>query len=194
MRKMRLPVLLVVLSLLMVSAGYATPLDLSTFTAETGAVAGAGGQITFTESDSPLVAFYCYDSAFVVGPTATALTFDYSFKIGAGNDDYLVAFINAFPYEFEIGGYNPSSTASRLLSGSGTIDLTPYSTIFLAFGFEANDQRMDSIGTFSNLQINHSPVPEPTTLLLLGIGLIGLAGAGRKTISNKSQPQSARQR
>ena len=183
MKKVRSLVMMLFLLFLFIPVVNADTLDLSTFTAEDGAVE-SGGTITFTESDSSYAWFYFYDPAFFVDSTATSITFDYSLNIGPDNDDWLVVAIDFINYEFQDGDYNPSTTDILTLSGSGMVDLTSYrnSTVDLAFGFEANDFWMDSVGTFSNIQINYSTssTPEPTTIILLGLGLLGMAGVSRK--------------
>lgn len=160
----------------------ATPVDLSTFVAETGVVESSG-VVTFTEADTSFSAFYFYHPAFYVEPSATKLTFDYSFTVCPENDDWLVAVINFTDYKKEFGGYNSSTTDDLIFSGSWTIDMTPYqgSVIDLAFGFEANDWGYDSYGTISNINIQtSSSVPEPGTMIFLGTGLAGLFCIGRR--------------
>jgi hypothetical protein len=49
------------------------------------------------------------------------------------------------------------------------------------FGTESGD--IDN--EFSVAGINAAPVPEPATMLLLGVGLIGIAGVGRKRLLKK---------
>lgn len=185
MRPFKILVVLVFLAFLAVPPAYADMLNLSTFTADPG-VTQSGGTVTFTESDSPYMDFYFDNSSFFVDPTADSITFNYSFDIGPENDDYLVAVLNYTDYEFVVGGANPSDTNVLTLSGGGEINLTSYrnSAIDLAFGFEANDLLMGSVGTFSNIQINYAgstaAVPEPSTIFLFGIGLLGIASLGRK--------------
>ncbi|MEW5800482.1 MAG: PEP-CTERM sorting domain-containing protein [bacterium] len=162
------------------TTGSAIPLDLSTFTAQPG-VSESGGVITFTE-DPLLSSIWFYNDSFLVPNDAVSLSFDYSLTIGALNNDYLVAVINSTDYAMEIGGHNSSDTDAMTLAGYYEIDFNSYrgQTISLAFGLESNDFSPQSTAVIQNLDL--AAVPEPSTIILLGIGFLGIMGIQRRKL------------
>ena len=52
-------------------------------------------------------------------------------------------------------------------------------------GFNDNGKHWEGDFDFDDIIIAAKPVPEPATMLLLGSGLIGLAGFGRKKFFKK---------
>ena len=113
-------------------------------------------------------------------PTGLAGTFDFTFAIdetpnapGPPDSDDIITFPSSYPDEtFDIGG-------------------TLYTLQLLGFGpdpsnlidqFQSPEGGTNSTLLFGQITTPSAPVPEPATMLLLGSGLVGLVGLGRKKL------------
>jgi len=117
------------------------------------------------------------------------LIYSYSLSVavyddGGWFDSGEVAFINQ-PGAIGDGLYNFSWTSQTFgWSIAGLIDLNIDGIIGISIDSWYGDFYIAS-STLIAEGIDNAPVPEPATMLLLGVGLVGLAGAGRKKLFKK---------
>ncbi len=89
---------------------------------------------------------------------------------------------NEFNWEVNTGDVSFTVTSLMTLSDIGTVDATLTCT---RGDFYFNTATLFAEGT-DPVNVGNEPVPEPSTILLMGAGLLGLAGYSRKRFSKKS--------
>lgn len=165
----------------------ATPIDLTGFVpSESPFVRASSNRINFIEDGSNTASSeWIYGNAsYTLASNATTMTFDYGITLGDGDKDFLAFEIN---YNEEFSTFILAGPGTE--TGTATIDLTPYQGLtvqmdwILYWGF---DEAAGATAFVENIDIATSetePVPESSTILLLGLGLLSTACVGRKNRS-----------
>ncbi len=91
---------------------------------------------------------------------------------------------NEFRWEVDSGDISFTITSLMTLSESGRVEAELKATSWFWGDFYFNSATLTAEGTTA--VGTGAPVPEPTTILLFGIGLLGLGGYNRKRFSKKS--------
>jgi len=165
-------------------------IDLNDFYADPTVMVAADGSSAVMDEDPSWITVllsndpFFGDPGIMVPDDLLTLAFDYSFTEGAGNDDDFYALV----FDGDTGTLIDDFLIED--SGSGIVSwdlsgLDPATTLLgLEFQLNAYDWGTDSSVSINNVYMETAdavaPIPEPGTIILLGTGLVGLFGLGRK--------------
>ena len=179
---------------------FAIPVDLSSFDIidDTVTIFGPDNSSASIAEDPFWAPVGLWESDFPIPADAMSLTLDYELVVASYNEDYFDFYFSDLSGPSDsFGGYN-NTTENLIYAGMITKDLTGFagSTLPLAFALnwgwadgykdfdwdtwtgEWKGNQLASVLTISNVKIN--PIPEPATLLLVSVGLIGMARIRKK--------------